>query len=93
MAKKTTNRRVTQSKVGSSTRKGKSRPGKGQAGKKIEQLALNVVEQARGQSDPAFEIPVRALSNVNFNPKSRFIEMGQAKQRRNFFKGKASVQG
>jgi len=84
MAKKV-KKKAARPEAGASTKKRKSRRGKGEAGQRIEELALSVVEQARRQTDPAFEIPVRALSNVSFNPRSRFIEMGESKQRRNFF--------
>ncbi len=55
------------------------------AGAKIDLLAREMVKQATRQTDPAFEIPVRALSNVRYNPRSRYIEMGEGTQRRNFF--------
>jgi DNA topoisomerase-6 subunit A len=51
----------------------------------IEGLADTVVTAARKKEDPSFDIPVRALSNVEFNPKKRFIEMGKAKTARQFF--------
>jgi len=48
-------------------------------------LADLVVEAAQKKKDPEIEIPVRALSNVSFNPKRRIIEMGKNKQERTFF--------
>ena len=51
----------------------------------LEGLADTVVQAARKKEDPRFDIPVRALSNVEFNPKKRFIEMGKAKTARQFF--------
>src|SRR5262245_49907318 len=48
-------------------------------------LADLVVEAAQKKRDPEIEIPVRALSNVQFNPKRRIIEMGKNKQGRSFF--------
>jgi len=51
----------------------------------LEGLADTVVQAARKKEDPSFDIPVRALSNVEFNPKKRFIEMGKAKTARQFF--------
>src|SRR5689334_2889500 len=48
-------------------------------------LADLVVEAAKKKKDPEIEIPVRALSNVSFNPKKRIIEMGKNKQGRTFF--------
>lgn len=52
---------------------------------KIERLADSVVSAARRKADPAVDIPVRSLSNVRFDPKRAIIEMGSAKQTRNFF--------
>ena len=59
--------------------------GKGDAGAKLDALAQTVVESAYRQQDPAISIPIRALSNVNFNERSRYIEMGDKAQTRNLF--------
>ena len=48
-------------------------------------LADLVIEAAQKKRDPAIEIPVRSLSNVQFNPKRKIIEMGKSKQERSFF--------
>jgi DNA topoisomerase-6 subunit A len=58
---------------------------KADTGAKIEQLARDVADEAFRKGDPYVDIPVRALSNVSFNTKTRYIEMGDRKQRRNFF--------
>lgn len=63
----------------SGTRRGKD------AGGKLEKLARTVADTALRQHDPSIDIPIRALSNVAFNEKSRTIEMGDNKQQRNFF--------
>ncbi|GIK15868.1 MAG: DNA topoisomerase VI subunit A [Planctomycetota bacterium] len=44
-----------------------------------------MADTALRQHDPSIDIPIRALSNVAFNEKSRTIEMGDNKQQRNFF--------
>ncbi|NLX23258.1 MAG: DNA topoisomerase IV subunit A [Phycisphaerae bacterium] len=44
-----------------------------------------VVSTAAAQQSPRMEIPTRALSNVRFDPKKAIIEMGPAKQTRQFF--------
>lgn len=62
-----------------------ARKGKGDAGAKLENLAKAVVDSAHRQQDPAVSIPIRALSNVNFNEKTRYIEMGDKAQVRNLF--------
>ena len=48
-------------------------------------LADNVLEAAQRKRDPTIEIPVRSLSNVEFNEKRRIIEMKDAVQERTFF--------
>ncbi len=48
-------------------------------------LADVVVEAAKRKRDPEIEIPVRALSNVEFNERRRIIEMKDATQARTFF--------
>ncbi|MCG3136529.1 MAG: Type 2 DNA topoisomerase 6 subunit A [Phycisphaerae bacterium] len=53
--------------------------------KKLVQLAELVYEHAQKGRDPSVDIPLRTLSNVHFNTKSRIIEMGRSKQTRNFF--------
>ncbi|MHC4066582.1 MAG: DNA topoisomerase IV subunit A [Planctomycetota bacterium] len=65
-------------------RRGRSRK-KADTGAKIEQMARGVADDAFGRRDPYVDIPIRALSNVSFNEKTRYIEMGDRKQRRDFF--------
>jgi DNA topoisomerase-6 subunit A len=65
--------------------KQRSRKREADTGKKITELAQAIVAQAGSETDPFVDIPVRALSNVDFNPKTRYIEMGDRTQRRNFF--------
>lgn len=52
---------------------------------KIDQLASATLKQVKSRSNPALEIPIRALSNVSFNEDSRLIELGDRRQRREFF--------
>jgi DNA topoisomerase-6 subunit A len=51
----------------------------------LESLADTVISAAKSGEEPKFDIPVRSLSNVDFNKKSRIIEMGKAKTARQFF--------
>ncbi|NOX59418.1 MAG: DNA topoisomerase IV subunit A [Planctomycetes bacterium] len=69
------------------TKKRSSRRGKnGQdTGAKIKGLADSVVKSASVEREPAVDIPTRALSNVSFNKKTRYIEMGDRFQQRNLF--------
>ncbi|MCH7813721.1 MAG: DNA topoisomerase IV subunit A [Planctomycetes bacterium] len=83
MAKKKATKKKSAAKK--TTIQPRSRRKKIDAGAKIERLAKSVADAAFAQKDPHMEIPIRALSNVNFNTKSRYIEMGDKKQRREFF--------
>jgi len=51
----------------------------------IKNLADGVVRAAKDKTDPELEIPARTLSNVHYNQKKRFIEMGGATNRRQLF--------
>jgi DNA topoisomerase VI subunit A len=53
--------------------------------KKIQKLAEAVLAELKKQDNPALDIPVRALSNVSFNERSRLIELGDRTQSREFF--------
>ncbi len=52
---------------------------------KIVGLAQSVVAYAAKKKDPSIEIPLRTLSNANFNKSKRIIEMGGKTATRNFF--------
>ena len=52
---------------------------------KIEGLAEMIVQSVRKKISPHLDIPIRALSNVKFNPSRAIIEMGDSKQSRQFF--------
>lgn len=66
---------------GGGSRKGGDAATKG----RIEGLAKSIVEMAGRQHDPAVQIPIRALSNVAFNERTRHVEMGESKQSRSLF--------
>jgi DNA topoisomerase-6 subunit A len=51
----------------------------------LESVADTVIDAAKSGKDPKFDIPVRSLSNVAFNKRSRIIEMGKSKTERQFF--------
>jgi DNA topoisomerase-6 subunit A len=48
-------------------------------------LADGVVAAAEKKREPHIDIPTRALSNVSFNKKKRFIELGKGTNRRQLF--------
>ena len=52
---------------------------------RIETLAADVVSKSIAQTDPFFEVPTRAVSNMQFNKKERILEMGSNTQRRELF--------
>jgi len=52
---------------------------------KLVGMADVVIHAAQRSRDPGFQIPIRALSNVSFNPRKGMIEMGSRKQERTFF--------
>ena len=87
--KKTTKKKTTTRPAGRPARQAAPRKRRksanGDAGASIEQLADQIVGQAAKGTDPALDIPIRSLSNVKFNTKSRLIEMGKNTQQRSLF--------
>ena len=63
----------------------KKRVGDAEVITRLKGVAETVVTAANRGKDPHFNIPVRALSNVNFNKRRGIIEMGKTTQGRNFF--------
>lgn len=57
----------------------------GAVAKRLVGLADLVITAAERSKDPTLAIPIRALSNVTFNPRNGLIEMGKKKQARSFF--------
>src|SRR5829696_2690719 len=53
--------------------------------KKLVSVADIVITAAERRKDPTITIPIRSLSNVNFNERRGLIEMGKRKQARSFF--------
>ena len=66
------------------TRRTRSKPS-GNVGGKLEGLAKSVAATGMANKDPNVDIPIRALSNVKFNPKRQIIEMGKSRQQRTLF--------
>ena len=54
--------------------------------KKLVGLGNEAVREVAAGENPSVEIPLRALSNINFNEKRQIIELGNAKQERYLFK-------
>ena len=65
--------------------KAKKRKAAGSVETKLVGMADVVITAAQRSKDPAFAIPIRALSNVSFNERKGLIEMGNKKQERTFF--------
>src|SRR5215510_8555297 len=53
--------------------------------KKLVGVADLVITAADRRKDPTITIPIRSLSNVNFNERRGLIEMGKRRQARSFF--------
>src|SRR5947207_7594427 len=53
--------------------------------KKLVGVADVVINAAEKRKDPTLAIPVRALSNIEFNERKGLLEMGKRKQARSFF--------
>ncbi|MDR1477452.1 MAG: DNA topoisomerase IV subunit A [Planctomycetaceae bacterium] len=51
----------------------------------LTKLADLVVKQASKKHTPTVDIPIRALSNINFNDRKRIIEMGKRTSQRQLF--------
>ncbi|MCZ6698706.1 MAG: DNA topoisomerase IV subunit A [Planctomycetota bacterium] len=83
MARKKTASKSKRPASGKSSGRPKGR--KNQAGAKITGFAESVVKSASQRRDPAIVIPMRTLSNANYNKKRRIIEMGCKTATRNFF--------
>src|SRR5438876_11387985 len=52
---------------------------------KIEKLAEGVLKTVSAGKNPALDIPIRSLANVNWSEKKRLVELGSQKQKRYFF--------
>src|SRR5262244_15550 len=63
----------------------KKRKAAGSVETKLVGMADVVITAAQRSKDPAFAIPIRALSNVSFNERKGIIEMGKRMQARAFF--------
>ena len=53
--------------------------------KSLRTVADQVVKVAQRSRAPHLDIPSRSLSNVRYNKRKRFIEMGSSKNRRELF--------
>ena len=51
----------------------------------LKKLGKKLVEQIEKGQNPNLDVPIRSLSNVSFDSKSRMIRMGQNTSRRFFF--------
>ncbi|MFQ5500925.1 MAG: DNA topoisomerase IV subunit A [Phycisphaerae bacterium] len=92
MAKKTTRKKTTTQKrstkktsATAAKRAGTARGKKSPTSKKIVALAEAVGTTAAKRRDPTIKIPMRTLSNANYNKRKRIIEMGNKTATRNFF--------
>ena len=77
-------RKRTPSTSSKSTRTKRHKRG-GDTGGKLVELAHTIATQVANKKDPGVDIPVRALSNVDFDARRKLIVMGGNTQRRSFF--------
>jgi len=66
-------------------RRKKTATTRGETGERLVAMATKVAQHAEKGRDPWMDIPTRSLSNVEFNARSRIIEMKDNTQRRSFF--------
>ena len=87
MAKKSKKKSVKKSTVSQPSGSKSSRASRynKSAAPKLEDLALSMVKMADHKRDPTLQIPSRTLSNVDFNQKTRQIEMGEGRLARSLF--------
>lgn len=52
---------------------------------KIKELGSNISKQILKGDNPAIDVPIRALSNVFFDKKSRTLQLGESSSKRSFF--------
>jgi len=52
--------------------------------KKLEEAGEEIVKQINKGENPSYELPVRSLNNIFFDPKSRTIKLGDKKSDRQF---------
>lgn len=53
--------------------------------KKIEQLGKKIIEEVRRMENPGIDIPIRSLSNVSFDEKTKSLTLGDKFSRRHYF--------
>jgi DNA topoisomerase VI subunit A len=75
----------TTTSTATKSRRSKRHARGGDTGGKLVGFAQDIAQQVAKQQDPGVEIPVRALSNVDFSQKQKMIVMGRNTQRRSFF--------
>jgi len=59
--------------------------GKNKAREELESLGRKVVGRIKKKENPFVEVPIRSLSNVSFDEKSRTLKLGDNKAKRFFF--------
>lgn len=53
--------------------------------KKIENIGEDLYKEIKSGNNPFMDIPIRALSNVHFNTKTKMLELGDTTSKRYFF--------
>jgi DNA topoisomerase-6 subunit A len=52
---------------------------------KVKQMGTKLAKDIESNKNPTFDVPIRALSNVSFDPKTRLITLGNKTAKRFFF--------
>ena len=53
--------------------------------KRLEEIGGQILKEIKKGNNPFLDVPIRALSNVNFNEKKGILELGDSKSKRYFF--------
>ncbi len=53
--------------------------------KKLNELGNKLLKEVKEGNNPYLDIPIRSLSNVNFNPDKQLLEIGSSSSKRYFF--------
>jgi len=56
-----------------------------EAKKDLEDMGKDLAKKVLDKKPPKLDVPIRALSNVNFNTRKQILELGNKKSERNFF--------
>ncbi len=56
-----------------------------QAKQKLKDIGMKIVHEIDSGQNPSLDIPIRALSNISYNPKTKMLALGNKMSKRYFF--------